>query len=67
MVIMISIVVVAVAMIAMAAGIILKGRAPRLGCGKNVVFGPDGKPVRCDNCTCQEDKETNLNGDSHRL
>jgi hypothetical protein len=48
--ILLTIVVVAVTMVAMAVGSILSNRCLRGSCGGPEVLGPDGKPLTCDTC-----------------
>jgi len=54
-VVLLSVVVVAVVMAAMAVGVLLSNRCLRGSCGGPEVLGPDGTPVSCDTCPMRRD------------
>ena len=51
--VLISVVVVGMLMLAMAVGVIVRGRALRGSCGGVAVRGPDGEPLTCGDCGCE--------------
>ncbi len=56
-VVIISIAAVAVAMLIMAVGVIVKGRCLRGSCGGPKVMGPDGQVIGCESCDRNQGSE----------
>lgn len=52
-----TIVVLAVVMVAMAVGVLLANRPLRGSCGGTALLGPDGTPLTCSNCNCRLPEE----------
>lgn len=49
------------AMFALAVGVIFRGKSLRGSCQSGTpVYGPDGEPLTCSHCTCQEDEAPQL-------
>lgn len=46
-----------VVVIAMAVGVIFRGKCLRGSCGGEAVIGPDGELLNCDSCPVRKDKE----------
>lgn len=43
--------------LAMAVGVIFRGKCIRGSCGGEAVYGPDGELLNCDTCPVRKDKE----------
>lgn len=57
---LITIVAIALIMLAMAVGVILSNRSLRGSCGGPPVLGPDGDPLTCPDCNCKDAPEIDL-------
>lgn len=60
--VLISVVVVAMAMLAMSVGLLFSNRCLRGSCGGPDVLGPDGEPLSC--ATCPNREEPSAENDS---
>jgi len=44
-------------MLAMAVGVIFRGKCIRGSCGGEAIYGPDGDLLNCDSCPVRKDKD----------
>ncbi len=51
----IAILIFALGMIGLSVGLIVRGRSIRGHCGGTPVFGPDGRPLTCSHCNCDDE------------
>jgi hypothetical protein len=56
-----SVAIIAVAMLAMAVGVIFSNRCLRGSCGGPELIGPDGQPMACPTCSNKKDKSASQN------
>jgi hypothetical protein len=54
-----------IVILAMAIGVIFRGRCIRGSCGGEAIYGPDGDLLNCDTCPVRKDKDRLKRDSSH--